>query len=664
MDKCSRKILEVTPGTTSMRPPSRHHTNSSRLGAPYCCHQTTLIASTRRLLACATGLLALTLSGTIAIGQTSHPLEPPDRSSPRATLKTFLESMDATCSFVGETYINTDAPHEDARRIYQLARPAIRCLDLSGLPPATRDRAGRSAAAALYEVLSRIELPPDDLIPDASGGHVLGGTNAARWVIPHTEIALEQVESGQQRGQFLFSPETVANAVDDLDSVRALPYTRAVPFEDLYDQMTLGGGWMILPKHIEKLPPWMRKVVWEQPMWKWVGVLTLFAFTGLLLRWTYRLSRLGGSGRPLLRALVRVILPAFCLLVTPGLSYVMLSQLNLLGNAASVIALAATAVLFLSSAWIAWRLAPVVAELAIASPRIASKSVDAHLMRIFAQLFGIVAAILILAVGADRVGLPLYGMVAGLGVGGLAIALAAQSTLENLIGGLNLFADRPVRVGDFCKYGLDLGTIEDIGLRSTRIRGLDRTVAVIPNAMLSKIPIINYTQRDRTLINSVIGLRYETTPDQLRFVLAKMRELLLAHPKVTAEPSRVRFIGFGASSLNLEIFAYVSTNSWDEFLAIQEDINLRIMEVVSASGTSIAFPSQTLYLNRDTGRDADKSHTADLAVQAWRQTGQLPFPDFDLEFRRTHRDTLDYPPSGSAKSKQPNDDKPNDGAST
>ncbi len=159
--------------------------------------------------------------------------------------------------------------------------------------------------------------------------------------------------------------------------------------------------------------------------------------------------------------------------------------------------------------------------------------------------------------------------------------------------------DRPVRVGDFCKYGDDVGTIEAIGIRSTRIRGLDRTVTTIPNGVLSKMPIVNLTLRDRMLLKMVIRLRNETTPEQLRFVLAKLRELLLAHPMVTQEPSRVRFVGIGDCSLNLEVFAYVGTKDFNEFLEVQEDINLRMMDVVAASGTGFAFPSQTLYFARD-----------------------------------------------------------------
>jgi MscS family membrane protein len=219
-----------------------------------------------------------------------------------------------------------------------------------------------------------------------------------------------------------------------------------------------------------------------------------------------------------------------------------------------------------------------------------------------------------------------------------------------------LFADKPIRVGDFCKYGEDIGTVEAIGIRSTRIRGLDRTLTTIPNAALSKMPIVNFAPRDRMLLRTVLGLRYETNPEQLRHVLAKLRELLLAHPMVTPEPSRVRFIGFGESSVNLEVFAYVGTRDWNEFLEIQEDIYLRMMDVVTASGTGFAFPSQTVYFARDSGLDPDRAAAATAQVHQWRENGKLPFPNFDLEFRQTHRDTLDYPPAGSstARSKPDN----------
>jgi MscS family membrane protein len=314
------------------------------------------------------------------------------------------------------------------------------------------------------------------------------------------------------------------------------------------------------------------------------------------------------------------------LLAAPAIAYLALAQLNFFGKVGSAIELAATAVLFLAGAWIFWRLAPVIAEAIIASPQIPTESVDAHLIRICARLLGIVAGVSLLGIGAERLGVPLYGIMAGLGVGGLAIALAAQPTVENLIGGLSLFADKPIRVGDLCKYGTDVGTVESIGIRSTRIRAFDRTLTTIPNAALSKMPVVNLTMRDQMLLKTVLALRMETSPDQLRYILARLRELLLAHPKVASEPARVRFIGFGDSSLNLEVFAYVQTEDLNEFLGIREDILLRMMDLVTAAGSDMAFPSQTLYFARDAGLDPDRAAAALAKVQRWREgiqpTGQ------------------------------------------
>ena len=594
----------------------------------------------------ATGLLVFVV--TAASGQDqANPIKPPDLSSPRATLKTFLDSADAVGAMLTRGYLKSPS-YSKFEELGALVKPALNCLDLSEVPPAARPKTSRAVAAALYETLARIKLPPFEQIPDANQFTQSTGTNAVRWVIPNTEIALVRVPSGPRSGQFLFSPDTVARAGEFYERVRGLPYTRPMPFKQLEMVVSKGGGWLIPFAWIQAMPDWLQSPVVNQASWKWVALALLLGIITLLTRIAYRVSRFGSSDRPFVKALARATLPAYFLAVTPVVAYLALVQINFIGEVGSAIELATSAILFLTGAWIFWRMGPVIAEALIASPKVARESIDANLIRIFSRILGIVAAAALLAMGADRLGIPVYGIVAGLGVGGLAIALAAQPTVENLIGGLSLFADKSIRVGDFCKYGDDIGTVEAIGIRSTRIRGIDRTLTSIPNAVLSKIPVVNFTLRDRMLLKSVIGLRYETKPEQLRYVLAKLRELLLAHPRVTPEPSRVRFIGYGDFSLNVEVFAYVETNDWNEFLGIQEDIYLRMMDVVAASGTGFAFPSQTLYFARDTGLDPDKSAAAMAEVQQWRTTQKLPFPEFDIGFRKTHRDTLDYPPAGSS----------------
>lgn len=175
-------------------------------------------------------------------------------------------------------------------------------------------------------------------------------------------------------------------------------------------------------------------------------------------------------------------------------------------------------------------------------------------------------------------------------------------------------------------------------------------MVTIPNADFAQRHIDNLSKCDRFLLSTTLGLRYETTGDQLRFVLAELRELLHAHPQTvhTADdPLRVRFVGFGDFSLNVALRAYIRTSSYNEFLAIQEDILLRIIDIVKQAGTGFAFPSQTVYFSRDQGLDQERQQAAEKQVREWASAHSLPFPEFAEDYLKQITDTLDYPPEGS-----------------
>ena len=572
-------------------------------------------------------LLAVFFTALTALGQEpAYPLKPPDRSSPAAALKTFLDSGDAIGAFLTQDYLPSPTRAE-FQRLLTLADQLLQCLDLSQEAPAFRVKVGRAAALALYETLNRIKLPPFNEIPGIDQLGLVAGSDSKRWVFPDTEIALVRAHSGE----FLFSADTVSKAGDFYEKVRGLPFSRPVPLENVRDILALGGGWMVHYAWIKALPAWLRAPLADQASWKWIALVLILGFFALFLRLAYRLSHQGSIQHPFLQALTQVALPVFFLLAAPAVAYLSLVQLNLRGSTAVLIELTATTIMYIAGAWMSWRFAAVVAEAIIASPRIAPESIDAHLIRICTRLLGAISGAGLLALGANSLGIPVYGVIAGMGVGGLAIALAAQPTFENLIGGLSLFADKPLRVGDSCRCGSDQGTIEAIGIRSTRIRGRDRTLTTIPNAALSKMPIVNFSERDRRLIQSVIGVRCETSSEQLRYLLVKIREMLLGHPRIHPDPMHVRFTGFGASSLDIEVFTYVTTSNREEFFGIREDIMLRIMDIVEQSGTGFAFPSQTLYFTRDEGLDAGRTEAAEAQVRKWRDEGCLQFPNFSPE---------------------------------
>lgn len=297
---------------------------------------------------------------------------------------------------------------------------------------------------------------------------------------------------------------------------------------------------------------------------------------------------------------------------------------------------------------LAWRLVDVIASaLQSRMTRRANMGALSAIMFFRRSLKVLLAALGTISV-LDIIGFDVTTGLAALGIGGIAIALGAQKTVENLVGGLSLIFDQPVRVGDFCKVGDIVGTIEQIGMRSTRIRTLDRTMVVIPNGDLSARVIENYAHRDRFWFHPALGLRYETTPDQIRYLLVEIRSMLYAHPRVDPDPARVRFTGFGSISVNLEIFAYVLASNYDDFLEVQEDLYLRIADIVKESGTGFAFPSQTVYLASDAAPAADAVRAAEDKVQQWRESGDMPLPRFEPERVNELQGSIAYPPPGSS----------------
>ena len=260
------------------------------------------------------------------------------------------------------------------------------------------------------------------------------------------------------------------------------------------------------------------------------------------------------------------------------------------------------------------------------------------------------AALVIVGVFAvlSTLGFNMSTALAGLGIGGIAIAFAAQKTLENLFGGVSVLGDEAIRVGETCRFGDRIGTVEDISLRSTRIRTPERTELSIPNGSLATMNIENFSRRDKVLFNTNIRVRLETSPDQVRYLLAEVRKLLYEHPKVETEGARIRFVGFEEGALTLEIFSYILTRDFADFLAIREDLLLRIMYIIESSGTELAFPSSTLYLGRDAGLDRDRASHAIRQVEQWRQGKQLPFPDYPPAEISEISNSLPYPPPESA----------------
>jgi MscS family membrane protein len=212
----------------------------------------------------------------------------------------------------------------------------------------------------------------------------------------------------------------------------------------------------------------------------------------------------------------------------------------------------------------------------------------------------IVGALAIVAV-VSALGYPVESLIAGLGIGGLAIALAAQKTLANLFGAFAIGFDQPIREGDYVRIDNVTGTVEAIGLRSTRLRTDARTLVSIPNGLLADMRTENFAHRDRLLFSAVLGLSYDTTAAQMRTVLASIEAELRGHPMVYPRGISVRFRSLGESTLDVEVGAFFATTDWDEFTSIRQELLLRMLDIVERAGTSLAFPTRSVHLVRNGG---------------------------------------------------------------
>ena len=564
------------------------------------------------------------------------PLEPADTSSPRATLRSFRENFEH--AFRDFYKLNDFKFH---RKVPHLR--AIRTLDTSKLPPEQAKRLAGEAAILLNEVLDKVKLPLSEEVPDAAAMRALPAGEPRRWQVPGTEITIERIEEGPRRGEYLFSSDTVDGVREFYDRARNLPYQLGA-MENLYHRLRIQGK--APAKFIESLPDWAKSIFWGQAAWKW---MVMVLAVGLWVLVVYILRRLARPRDQEPHYWLRFFFTFAMLPLTSGLRWFIDQKLLIIGTAFDVVDTTIFILYYLIGAAVLLNLGPAVASSLIASPRVDKDSIDANLISVGARAVAWLLAIFLLAKGASDLGVPLAAVVTSLGVGGLAFAMAARPTLENLIAGVTLYLDKPVKVGQFCQFEEVLGTVERIGLRSTRIRRWGGNVLTIPNAKFAELQLDNYNDARYIWIRQRLGLRYETSPKQLAYVLAKMREMLFAHPKILSP--RVRLIGFGDDSLTVEIVCYSDTGVWAEWHAIREDVLMRLLEIIEAAGTSLAFPSKTIYFARDAGLDDEKKRAAEEQVREWTENGELPFPDMSEEQREALSGTLDFPPTGSIEYK-------------
>lgn len=214
-------------------------------------------------------------------------------------------------------------------------------------------------------------------------------------------------------------------------------------------------------------------------------------------------------------------------------------------------------------------------------------------LRVVAKVFIVVMGLLIVV---QEFGYSITGLVASFGVIGLAISLAAQDTAANILGFTTIVSDNPFEVGDYIVSGDVAGTVEEVGVRSTRIRKLDQSLVTVPNSSLTDAAVTNWSRLVKRRLDFYIGLTYTTTSEQMKNVLHDLREMLKARDTIDTDSVIVNFVEFADSALNIRIIAYIMIADWAEFTSEQESINLDIMSIVEEAGLSMAFPSTSVYI--------------------------------------------------------------------
>jgi MscS family membrane protein len=500
------------------------------------------------------------------------PLAPLDMTSPRATLQGFLATVDRIAGNFSRVNRERAVRAENAR----LIRRGLACLDLSAVPPALLGSQGREAAVHLKEVLDRIPLPAPDAIPDAARVKADG---IDRWRLPGTEIVLVKLLTGQRAGEFVFSAETVARAEEFYAAVRHLPYRPDAGSPGLLDAYVQLGGWMIPEGAIRALPPWAHRMVGGETVWQWAAtlVVALVAAAALLAAWRLRsAARDDAAG-----TFERLLLPALLVVVSATIDYLCSMQIRLTGETIVAVKVVTRLLTLAGVVCGVFDVMTWATERLLGWRRIGHDSIEGQLVRLASSVGRFLIVVWILIAAADSLGVPITPLVAGLGAGGLAIALASQYTVENLIAGLVIFADKPVRIGDECQYGSIRGRVERIGLRSTRIRGTDQSLISIPNAEFAKSQLVNYSSRSRIPLTIALTLPTARGPAALHLQLERLREIVAAHPELDPAASTVRLGEPLADGVRVQIDGVFLGGHEPTALASREALLLRALEVIA-----------------------------------------------------------------------------------
>ena len=534
-------------------------------------------------VAVAFALLVLPLSG-VAGAQIPFPVPgssktveapkkvPVERRSPRATMRTFLDSAVAASK-------DSDAALLDA---------AAACLDLSGQPAGTRERSGRELAIKLKEVIDRIQFVVYEQVPDDPAG--------PPWTFHHEPaIAADITIAPNADGEWLFTAATVDRIEDLYTYFEARPKVAGVGGSAMHISPTL---WLR-----SKMPPELRERGFYLEHWQWLGLLAL-----VIVGWlTARITRivLHGPVQRLLerrewrvpRDLVWRLLQPTGLVATGLLWVIGLNWIGLPPGAHVVAILVVKLIMAFGLVRGSFRFIDILTWVLRQKAARTPSKFDDLVVPFFEKTAKVFIVCLSIVFIADVIGISPTSLLAGLGIGGLALALAAQDTVKNLFGSFTVILDRPFEIGDDIKISNDImGTVEEVGFRSTRIRTYENTLITVPNGNLISAHVDNLGKRTYWRYRTMLSLEYGTPPDKIHAFCEGLVELAASHPHTRKDIIRAGLHEFSASSLDVLFICHFAVPDPANNIRARHLLLLDIITLANRLGIRFAFPTQTLHL--------------------------------------------------------------------
>lgn len=546
-----------------------------------------------------TGLLILFIlvphGLAFANGTERSPLDPIDTSSPRSTLAGFLDFTDESFK-LGishlEAYMESDRLYlsrEDLETFKtSIGRliSAERALDLSELPPATISESSRRLTVLLRLILKHIDLPPLDAVPDAEE---MKKSDFKRWTIPNTEIRIVRVETGPRAGEYLFSPDTVARLPEFYEKLKDLPVNSDQKFH--WHQMLTNyptGVAMLFASIIPSrwffsIPDWMVDIRFlDQPLWRCLAVIVLLYLGYRVVRRGFHFSKKIMENHPdPSNQWPSLIGPISLVLVAPLCAKLLDQVLRVTGIMQQILTLPLWGLFFLALAWTIWVAGGALAETLINIDKLRSTSIDSQLIRLITRLITLILAISVLLAGADQIGLPAYSVVAGVGIGGLAIALGAQQSLANLLGSMIIMFEKPFAIGHAIKAQGVEGTVESVGFRSTRVRSHDNALVTIPSSQMVSGVIENMQEvgNQNYRVSVALKLANDTPPLKIRTILTEISDILVNNPEVQKDGIEVALSNIEAGQAVINVRFRLKPGEPGQVIKAKEAILLSLLEV-------------------------------------------------------------------------------------